>query len=99
LASYQVSWKKAIGTELLLGMAFRRLFRSLSDSDLERCFAKAGTDAALAAVDRYGDIDYPSRVLLPLLGAAPSLLTQLPSAVIASLRNGHRLREDGGGGT
>ncbi len=93
LQRYQLRWKRVVGRELSWGMAFRRYYRSMSDPVLESWLRELRRPRVRAAIDRYGDIDYPSRLVLPVLAAAPGLAVRLPDVLRA-----YRRRDEGGGG-
>ena len=75
LKPYHLSWTKEIGRELSLGLRFRTLFLGLSDAQFNKYIKKLNNDKTIRAINNYGDIDYPSRLALPLLRTAPSLLS------------------------
>ncbi len=79
---YQTRWKRVAGHELAWGMAFRRLYRRSSDSHLESWFKELQKPAVTAAITRNGDIDYPSRLLFPVLAAAPQLAVKVPRVLL-----------------
>lgn len=79
LHSYHTNWTKEIGRELSLGMRFRKVFTHCNDAQLTKYLEKLDSKKTLEVINTYGDIDYPSRLALPLLRAAPSLLTLVPS--------------------
>jgi digeranylgeranylglycerophospholipid reductase len=79
LQMYHTRWVKEIGRELSLGMRFRHIFTNLTDTQLIKYLEKLQNQKTLDAINTYGDIDYPSRLALPLLKAAPSLLSLVPS--------------------
>jgi flavin-dependent dehydrogenase len=95
LQRYQSRWRRVVGRELSWGMAFRRYYRSMGDQVLEKWFRELQRPRVRAAIDRHGDIDFPSRLVLPVLAAAPGLAVRLPGV----LRSYRRREEGGGGGT
>jgi digeranylgeranylglycerophospholipid reductase len=78
LKPYHLRWTKEIGRELSLGMRFRTLFLGLSDAQFNKYIKKLDNDKTIRAINSYGDIDYPSRLALPLMRTAPSLLSLAP---------------------
>jgi len=76
----------AIGREIRIGWRMRRAFLSLSESDLEDAFRLLTSRRATAVLDGFGDIDHPSRLLVPLFFAEPRLAKFLPKALRAALR-------------
>ncbi len=79
LERYHTAWTKEIGRELSLGMRFRSIFTRLTDPQFDKYIDKLNTQKTIDAINTYGDIDYPSRLALPLLTAAPSLLSLAPA--------------------
>jgi digeranylgeranylglycerophospholipid reductase len=79
LQSYHTQWTKELGRELSLGMRFRKIFINFSDEQLTKYLEKLNNKKTLEAINTHGDIDYPSRLIFPLLRASPSLLSLLPS--------------------
>ena len=79
LKQYHTKWKKEIGHELSLGMRFRKAFTNLTDDHLIKYQKKLNNKKIIEIINNYGDIDYPSRVVIPLLKASPSLLTLAPA--------------------
>lgn len=78
LRRYHMRWTKEIGRELSLGIRFRNIFSQLSDTQLNKYLQKLNKENTIEIINTYGDIDYPSRLALPLLKAQPSLLTLIP---------------------
>jgi digeranylgeranylglycerophospholipid reductase len=79
LKQYHTKWTKDIGRELSLGMRFRKIFRSLTDAQIKKSLEKLNTTKTIDVINAYGDIDYPSRLALPLLKSSPSLLSLAPT--------------------
>jgi len=80
LNKYHKLWSKEIGKELSLGMKFRTIFKNFNDKKLDRYIKKLNNKKTIDAINKYGDIDYPSKLAFPLLKNSPSLLKLLPSA-------------------
>ena len=78
LKSYHDAWRNEIGRELVLGMQFRKIFRNLTDKHFEKYIEKFNTPSITAAITQYGDIDYPSKLVKPLLKKAPSIIRLIP---------------------
>jgi geranylgeranyl reductase family protein len=66
LAEYEQAWQRLEGRELLYGHWLRSVFRHLSDRDLNLLIDMLGKPQAQGLISRLGDIDYPSRLFLPL---------------------------------
>lgn len=80
LGKYHKLWSKEIGRELSLGMRFRQIFKNFDDEQIDRYIKKLNNGKVIEVICRYGDIDYPSKLALPLLKKIPSLIKLLPSA-------------------
>jgi digeranylgeranylglycerophospholipid reductase len=78
LKHYHRKWAKEIGRELSLGMRFRKIFTSLTDEQLNKYLEKLNNKKTIDIINTYGDIDYPSRLALPLIKTSPSLLSLAP---------------------
>jgi geranylgeranyl reductase family protein len=79
LKHYHRRWTKEIGRELSLGMRFRKIFTNLTDGQLNKYLEKLNNKKTIDVINTYGDIDYPSRLALPLIRTSPSLLSLAPS--------------------
>jgi digeranylgeranylglycerophospholipid reductase len=79
LKHYHRKWTKEIGRELSLGMRFRKIFTSLTDEQLNKYLEKLNNKKTIEIINTHGDIDYPSRLVLPLIRTLPSLLSLAPS--------------------
>lgn len=73
LAAYEKGWKREIGRELVRSLRIRRFGLSLSEHEVERVVRALRSDGLQSLAARYGDIDYPSRVLLRIARSAPAL--------------------------
>jgi digeranylgeranylglycerophospholipid reductase len=78
LKQYHTKWTKEIGRELSLGMQFRKIFARLTDEHLNKYLEKLNNHKTIEIINTYGDIDYPSRLALPLIRTSPSLLSLVP---------------------
>ena len=81
LQRYHKQWVKEIGRELALGMKFRSVFKHLDDKQLDKYLLKINNEKTRRTICKYGDIDYPSKLGLPILKNNPSLLKLLPAAL------------------
>ena len=79
--NYQKLWSKEFGKELNLGMKFRTLFKNLSDEQMDKYIKKFGSEEIVKIISKYGDIDYPSKLIKPILKKAPTLLRLIPSVI------------------
>lgn len=81
LQKYHVLWKKDIGKELARGMYFRKIFTNLSDKQIDKYIKIFQQESIRNVIAEHGDIDYPSRLLKPLLKKKPSFVRFLPQVV------------------
>ena len=79
LKRYHTAWSKDIGKELSLGMRFRNIYSHLSDKQLDKYIEKLNNQKTIDIINTYGDIDYPSKLAIPLVKKTPSLLSLAPS--------------------
>lgn len=79
LNKYHRLWSKEIGKELSMGMRFRNFFRNLEDKKINSIIHSINNEKSIKVIEQFGDIDYPSKLVLPLLKANPALLKFLPS--------------------
>jgi len=86
LEEYHARWSKDIGRELSLGMRFRGIYTLFTDQQLNQYIEKFNTEKIRAVINNYGDIDYPTKLALPLLRTSPSLLSLLPSMLRQATR-------------
>jgi len=78
LKKYHKLWSAEIGRELNLGMKFRALFTRLTDKQMDKYIQKFQNPEIIDIISTYGDIDYPSKLVKPLLKKTPSLLALVP---------------------
>jgi digeranylgeranylglycerophospholipid reductase len=69
LAEYERAWRRSEGRELALNHWLRRGFRWLSDWAFDRMVEFLSRPRARDWISRLGDMDYPSRLLVPRSGA------------------------------
>ncbi len=81
LQRYQDQWTKEIGRELKLGMKFRKIYKNVSDKQIETYIQKFKEKNIEEIITRLGDIDYPSKLIKPLIKKTPSLLKFLPQVL------------------
>jgi len=74
LKKYHKTWSNAIGREIMLGMKFRKIFRKLNDRQIDRYVEKLNNKKIIDTINEFGDIDYPSKLVMPLIKKSPSLL-------------------------
>ena len=73
LLPYERKVKRVLGRELAKGRRLRALYKRMGDEDFNRLARMLSRPKARAVIERVGDIDYPSRLVLPLLRAEPRL--------------------------
>jgi len=66
LAEYQRLWRKEFEREIRFGLIARRFVYGLNESELRRIF-NAPDEELLNKISMYGDIDYPSRAVEPII--------------------------------
>ena len=81
LRQYHKLWTSDIGRELYLGMKFRSIFKRLSDKQLDKYIQKFQDPKITNIISEYGDIDYPSKLVKPLIKNVPSLLKLIPTII------------------
>jgi geranylgeranyl reductase family protein len=81
LKKYHKSWSVDIGRELYLGMKFRKIFKHFTDKQFDKYIEKFQSSKINQVISRYGDIDYPSKLIKPMLKKAPSLFRLLPTSL------------------
>jgi len=79
LSKYHKLWSSEIGRELFLGMKFRKIFKKLNDEQINKYVKKFQNQKIIDTISNHGDIDYPSKLVKPLLKKNPSLIKLLPS--------------------
>lgn len=73
LLPYERKVKRTIARELRKGETLRAVYKRFRDDDLNELARLLSNLKAKAVIERTGDIDYPSRLVLPLLWAEPRL--------------------------
>ena len=74
MKKYHKLWFNDIGREIFLGLKFRKIFKSLSDEQMDKYILKFQSEKNTKIISKYGDIDYPSKLVPHLLKKNPSLL-------------------------
>jgi geranylgeranyl reductase family protein len=67
LKKYQKFCQKDIIPELRKGMKFRAIYKSLSDKKMDKYIDKLQNPKIIETINEYGDIDYPSKLVKPLI--------------------------------
>ena len=81
LKKYQKLWTADIGKELSLGMKFRKIYTKLTDKQMNKYLKRFQNPRITETISKYGDIDYPSKLIKPLLKKTPTLLKLLPNVI------------------
>jgi len=81
LKKYHKLWYSDIGMELFLGMKFRRIFKNLTDNQMDKYIKKFKNPKISEIISNYGDIDYPSKLVTPLLKKIPTLIRLIPNVI------------------
>jgi hypothetical protein len=81
LKKYHKLWTSDIGRELMLGMKLRSAYKKLSDERMSVYLNKLNNQKSIETINKHGDMDYPSKLAIPLFTKNPSLLKLLPSAL------------------
>ncbi len=79
IKKYHKNWTKEIGSELSRGLKFRSIFKKLNDDQMDRYIKILNDPKIVEVINNYGDIDYPSKLVKPLLKKKPSLIKLIPS--------------------
>lgn len=74
LAVYERRVRRTLGRELRKGERLRAVYKRFADADFNRLARLLATPKARAVIERVGDIDYPSRLVVPLALAQPRLV-------------------------
>lgn len=74
LYRYHKKWTGDIGKELRKDWRLYRLFQSFTDEKIEKAFELLDNPKILRLIEDKGDIDYPSKLALPLVRKEPKLL-------------------------
>jgi digeranylgeranylglycerophospholipid reductase len=71
LASYERRWKAALRKEIAVGYYARKLYARMSEAQFEALFTLAQTDGIIPLIQREGNFDWQSGLILSLLRKAP----------------------------
>ncbi len=77
LSSYETCWRSRIGKELKNALFLHRIYRKIRDEEFNKIIETLRDESIIKIINRYGDIDYPSRVVFKILRKKPSLLRYL----------------------
>ena len=62
-------------------MRFRKIFTGFTDAQFNKYLEKLNNKKTVDVINTYGDIDYPSRLVMPLLKVSPSLISLIPAVL------------------
>ncbi len=74
LKNYETCWRSGIGKELKNASYLHRIYRKIRDEDFNGIIRALNDERVIEVINREGDIDYPSRVVMKVLRKKPSLL-------------------------
>ncbi len=74
LRKYHEKWQQDIGKQISRGMKIRKVFKNMSDEEIDELINKLKKDKSKRIIEEKGDIDHHSDLLKPLLKTTPSLL-------------------------
>jgi geranylgeranyl reductase family protein len=82
---YHRAWSRSVGKELRKDLAIYESFQTLTDPQIEELFDIFRQPEMIEIIQRYGDIDFPSKVGWRLLREEPRLLKYTGRALRAML--------------
>ncbi len=74
LARYHKKWMAELGRELKRDWLLHRIFQTFDDRKIEEAFELLDNPRILKLLEKKGDIDYPSKLVLPVLRIEPGFL-------------------------
>ncbi len=74
LSSYQRGWKRELGMELKFDSLAQRFFSGIPDRALDKIYEILASPGNIEIINKTGDIDFPSKVILSILLRNPSIL-------------------------
>ncbi|MHB1708948.1 MAG: geranylgeranyl reductase family protein [Thermoplasmataceae archaeon] len=75
LSSYQSGWKGELGLELRFDAMAQRFFSGIPDISLNRIYDILSKPRNIETINKLGDIDFPSKVILSILLRNPGIIT------------------------
>jgi len=81
LAEYDRRWRSELGPEFSRALYLRRVFRRLTDPELESLVQALASAELTGTIVAFGDIDFPTHLARQLLRESPSLLRLVPKAL------------------
>ena len=77
LTLYESCWKNSIGKELKRALYLHRIYRKMRDEDFNKLVSMLNDEEVISIINKYGDIDYPSRVVWKVVKKKPSILKSI----------------------
>jgi flavin-dependent dehydrogenase len=74
LKMYQLKWDEEFRKEMKRAYLIRKIVRDLEDKQIEEGFDIFNDKKLLSMLNKKGDIDYPTKLALPVLKSAPKLM-------------------------
>ena len=74
LMRYQDRFMYDIGKEIKRGLKIRKVFKGMSDGDLDRFIDSLQKEKVKNIIEEKGDIDHPSNLVKPIVKASPSMI-------------------------
>jgi flavin-dependent dehydrogenase len=68
LARYERDWRRRLGQEIRVGLAFRRLAAGLTDESIDALITLARTDGVVALLQRTASFNWHRKAAVALLG-------------------------------
>lgn len=81
LKKYQRLCTREIGNELYFGMKLRTIFKNLTDKRLDKFIDRFNDPKIIEVINKFGDIDYPSKLAKQLIKKSPTLLKLIPKLI------------------
>jgi digeranylgeranylglycerophospholipid reductase len=82
LKPYEKLVRAGIAKELRKGTVLRNIYKKLNDSDLNQLVVLCNKPKVRAIIESVGDIDYPSRLVLPVMRAEPRFVSLFAKAML-----------------
>ncbi|MFW6142410.1 MAG: geranylgeranyl reductase family protein [Candidatus Saliniplasma sp.] len=74
LQEYHKRWQKDVGLEISKGMWMRRIFKGITDPEMNEMINALKNEKVKNVIEKVGDIDYPSTLAKPVLKSSPKLI-------------------------
>lgn len=78
LKKYQKLCTKEICNELFFGLKLRTIYKNLSDKTFDKVIERFNDPKIIEIINKFGDIDYPSKLTKQLIKKSPTLLKLIP---------------------